>query len=185
MWAICAVWVILATLVVTERSCFNHWRQTDARHQLKPFHLLPNNVTILIGEREKKKVVARWHRATYWSFNLKVPHEALRISPLPCVTFEGPTDFFFRIQHDWEIKKTNFSCMIYVVARKKRPAYDLHVLTLLLHLPDPPLFDTFTRGLQQFQLFFFFSPVFLWMRCKYDDVTDATFSWSYGGAQLF
>lgn len=23
------------------------------------------------------------------------------------------------------------------------------------------------------------------MRCKYDDVTEATFSWSYGGAQLF
>ncbi|XP_041859285.1 raf-1 proto-oncogene, serine/threonine kinase a isoform X2 [Melanotaenia boesemani] len=32
---------MLAGLVMTARSCFNHWRQTDARHQLKLPHLSP------------------------------------------------------------------------------------------------------------------------------------------------
>lgn len=43
----CAVCMMLATLDMTARSCFNQWRQPDARHQLKLLHLLlPTNVNI-------------------------------------------------------------------------------------------------------------------------------------------
>lgn len=94
----CAVLVMLATLVMTARSCFNHWRQTDARHQLKPFHLLPNNVNIDLKSEAAPSDSRR-------GFNLKVLHTGLQEYPSSC-HFEGPTDFFFffRIYHDREIK---------------------------------------------------------------------------------
>lgn len=100
----CAVWVMLATLVMTARSCFNHWRQTDARHQLKPFHLLLNNVNI--------DWKARTCRATNGSFNLKVLHGTLTVSLV--VSLWG-SDGFFRFYHDWDIQ---LFLLLYFVARK-------------------------------------------------------------------
>lgn len=162
----CAVWVMLATLVMTARSCFNQWRQADARHRLKPFHLLPNDVNI---DREKRGTTER-HGG---SFTLKALHGTLRGSLVVSLWGSGG---FFRVRRGCQIKL--FLCYVWWLVKETRlwPSR----LTVLRRLSDAGLFDTVSGSLPTSTFF----SLFLWMRCKYDDVTDATFSWSYGGAQL-
>lgn len=88
------------------------------------------------------------------------------------------SDGFFPFYRDWG-KKT-FSLLFSVIC-KRDPVWPV-CSTVGLSSPDVTLFNTVSGFFPFFATSTFSS--FLWMRCKYDDVTDATFSWSYGGAQL-
>lgn len=176
----CAVCMMLATLDMTARSCFNQWRQPDARHQLKLFHLLlPTNVNIEL-QSEALRTYFLWGGG---GFNLKVLRWIWRISLVVSLWgSDGQTDFF-AFTTNWRLKKRRGRKKVffsYLGWFEKETRLWLYPLTLMQHLPDTGLFDTVSGSLPTWNY-----SSFLWMRCKYDDVTEATFSWSYGGAQLF
>lgn len=175
----CAVWMMLATLDMTARSCFNQWRQPDARHQLKLLHLLlPNNVNIEL-QSEALRTYFLWGEVLIWKC-----FAGFEEYPSSC-HFEGPTDrrIFSLLPRIGDLKKRRGRKKVffsYFGWFEKETRLWPYPLTLMQHLPDTGLFDTVSGSLPTWNY-----SSFLWMRCKYDDVTEATFSWSYGGAQLF
>lgn len=156
--------MMLATLVMTARSCFNHWRQSNARHQ-QNFSLSSKQRKYWFGRRgitEKLLGVLIWKYFAGPEGSLVVPLWG--------------SDGFFRICHDWELKLFHY----YFKSLEKQNHLRLLRVTILLLSPDTTFLTHFPHFFCNIDFF-----LFLWMRCKYDDVTDATFSRSYGGAQLF
>lgn len=119
----CAVWMMLATLDMTARSCFNQWRQPDARHQLKLLHLLlPNNVNIEL-QSEALRTYFLWGGG----FNLKVLRWIWRISLVVSLWgSDGQTDFF-AFTTNWRLKK------------KKRKKKSFLLLFWVVRKGDPPM----------------------------------------------
>lgn len=125
-------------------------------------------------------------RRKYWFERRGITEQLLGVLIWKC--FTGPegilivslwgSDGFFRIYRD---RKKIIFLSYFRWFVKETPLWSVFI-TVVLHLLDT-LFDTVCI----FSFLFFATSTFssfLWMRCKYDDVTDATFSWSYGGAQL-
>lgn len=109
----CAVWVMLATLAMTVSSCFNHWRQTDARLQLEPFP-----AALILAE--KRNMNAKPAGVLIW----KRP-APLEEYPSSC-HIEGPTDFFF-FRLFSRSGTLNFFSLIPGCSAES-PTYDLRVL---------------------------------------------------------
>lgn len=119
----CAVWMMLATLDMTARSCFNQWRQPDARHQLKLLHLLlPNNVNIEL-QSEALRTYFLWGEVLIWKC-----FAGFEEYPSSC-HFEGPTDrrIFSLLPRIGDLKK------------KKRKKKSFLLLFWVVRKGDPPM----------------------------------------------
>lgn len=112
--------MMLATLVMTARSCFNHWRQSDARHQ-QNFSLSSKQRKYWFGRRgitEKLLGVLIWKYFAGPEGSLVVPLWG--------------SDGFFRICHDWELKLFHY----YFKSLEKQNHLRLLRVTILLLSPD-------------------------------------------------
>lgn len=142
---------MLATLAVTASSCFNQWRQTDARHQLKPFHLLPDNGNI--DWKTRYSSATRSVVCLFFLFYLKAPHGSFGLALVVSLWGSGGFPPFTSTA----IGDTSFPlfCPRWWFVKKKRPECDRHVFDQSYLILDGRLIVRISEKVFQLWLFFF------------------------------